>query len=74
MKASMRTENYLRRQGYNLVCGIDEVGRGSLAGPLVAASVILPSKWKKSLKDSKQLSPKIRQELSKYILDNSLAY
>ena len=74
MKATMRIENSLRRQGYNLVCGIDEVGRGSLAGPLVAASVILPSTWRKPLKDSKQLAHKARQELSDYIIDNSLAF
>lgn len=74
MKATMRLENSLRRQGHNLICGIDEVGRGSLAGPLVAASVILPSGWRKPLKDSKQLSCRARQELSKYILDNSLAF
>ena len=74
MKATMRLENTLRRQGYILICGIDEVGRGSLAGPLVAASVILPSGWRKPLKDSKQLSSRVRQELSKYIIDNSLAF
>jgi len=37
MNASLRTENALRKDGYHLICGIDEVGRGSLAGPLVAA-------------------------------------
>jgi ribonuclease HII len=74
LKATMRIENTLRSQGYNLVCGIDEVGRGSLAGPLVAASVILPQNWRKPLKDSKQLSPKTRQELSKYVVDKALAY
>lgn len=73
MKATMRIENSLRRQGYNLVCGIDEVGRGSLAGPLVAASVILPQSWRKPLKDSKQLTPKNRQELSEFVLAKALA-
>lgn len=74
MKASMRKENSLRRSGQLFVCGIDEVGRGSLAGPLVAAAVVLPSGWRKPLKDSKLLSATRREVLSEYIIDKSLGY
>ena len=54
----------------NLIAGTDEVGRGCLAGPVVAAAVILKKRID-NLKDSKALSPKIRGELAKKILDNS---
>ena len=73
VKANMRLENSLRREGYLFVCGIDEVGRGCLAGPLVAGAVILPANWKKPLKDSKMLTEAARIELSEYILQGSLA-
>jgi len=53
-----------------LIAGTDEVGRGCLAGPVVAAAVILKKRID-NLKDSKALSPKIRSELAKKILDNS---
>ena len=74
MKASMRMENSLRRSGQLFVCGIDEVGRGSLAGPLVAAAVVLPSSWRRALTDSKLLSAARREELSEYITEKSLGY
>ena len=55
--------------------GIDEAGRGSLAGPVTAAAVILGKDLKnKDLNDSKKLSPKKRLELKKYIEKNALAY
>ncbi len=73
LKATKRLENSLRRDGKFFVCGIDEVGRGCLAGPLVAAAVILPANWNKSLKDSKLLSAQKRNELSAYVLEKSLA-
>jgi ribonuclease HII len=73
VKASMRLENSLRREGHLFVCGIDEVGRGCLAGPLVAGAVILPAHWKKPLKDSKLLTESARVELNEYILQKSLA-
>jgi ribonuclease HII len=47
------------------ICGIDEAGRGPLAGPVVAAAVILPRKGRpKGLDDSKQLTPEAREELA----------
>jgi ribonuclease HII len=55
--------------------GIDEAGRGSLAGPVTAAAVILGKNFEnKKLNDSKKLSPKKRLELKKYIEKNALAY
>ena len=55
--------------------GIDEAGRGSLAGPVTAAAVILGNNFEnKNLNDSKKLSPKKRLELKKYIEKNALAY
>ncbi len=61
-------------QGYGAVCGIDEVGRGPLAGPVVAGAVILPSDceilW---VNDSKQLSPKKREALYDEIMEKAAA-
>lgn len=57
-------ERNLQQQGYPAVAGLDEVGRGPLAGPVVAAAVILPLDCQHSLFiDSKKLSPKVRQQL-----------
>ena len=57
----------------NFVAGVDEVGRGSLIGPVCAAAVILNKKIDKTkLKDSKKLSKKNRNILEKYIKKNSL--
>ena len=74
IKASMRLENSLRRDGATLICGIDEVGRGCLAGPLVAGAVVLPSNWRSQLRDSKLLSKSARKRLSDKIISNSLGY
>jgi ribonuclease HII len=49
------------------VCGIDEAGRGAIAGPLVAAAVVLPPKCKIPVQDSKKLSPKERELIAKEI-------
>lgn len=57
-------ERELRQQGYPVVAGLDEVGRGPLAGPVVAAAVVLPQDCEHALfLDSKKLSAKIRQQL-----------
>ena len=53
-----------------LIAGVDEVGRGCLAGPVIAAAVIFKNKIS-GLKDSKKLSIKKRQELSLIIMENS---
>lgn len=70
---SFKHEKFLLRRGYNAIAGLDEVGRGAFAGPLVAAAVILPKNFKISgIKDSKLLSPKKRELLSSYIEENAL--
>ena len=60
----------------DLVFGMDEVGRGSFAGPLVAAAVCFTKEfeWFKDLNDSKLLTPAKREELSKLILENSKCF
>lgn len=61
----------LEAQGYQRIAGIDEVGRGALAGPVVAAAVILPchidAPWLGTVKESKQLSPARRELLFHHI-------
>lgn len=70
-----KTEEELYDEGYRLVCGIDEAGRGPLAGPVVVAACILPPFLRiKGVNDSKQLSPKKREELYKIIIKEALAY
>ena len=59
----------------NKIAGVDEVGRGSLAGPVVAAAVILPKNYAlKGLADSKTLSAKRREEFSLLIKKQALAW
>jgi ribonuclease HII len=58
-----------------LVAGVDEVGRGPLAGPVVAAAVILdPSRLPEGIRDSKQLSPKARLKLARVIRRDALCF
>ncbi len=68
--------SYEREYGeYEYICGIDEVGRGPLAGPVVAAAVILPKDCDiLYLNDSKQLSAKKREELSAVIMEKAVAF
>lgn len=71
--ASLEYENEFRRKGYNKILGIDEAGRGPLAGPLVVAGVILPEDfYNDEINDSKQLSDKKRRELYQVIMDNAI--
>ncbi|XHR27070.1 MAG: ribonuclease HII [Chthoniobacteraceae bacterium] len=64
MRCSLRHERLLRKEGIEVIAGIDEAGRGPLAGPVVAAAVVLPEGFKhKVLTDSKKLSPAVREEL-----------
>ena len=63
-KCSLRFETALRAEGCEAIAGIDEAGRGPLAGPVVVAAVILPPKFRHgTLTDSKQLSARQREEL-----------
>ena len=62
-------------QGYTNICGVDEAGRGPLAGPVCAAAVILPLDIEiPGLNDSKKLSDKKRRELFPVICENAIAY
>lgn len=64
-------EKTLRKHGYNSIAGCDEVGRGPLAGPVVAAAVVLPYDTDPTIYlDSKLLSPKKREELYDILLCN----
>ena len=68
-------EQELHRQGYVNVAGVDEVGRGPLAGPVVAAAVILPHDFDVlGIDDSKKLSEKRREELSEIITEKAVAW
>lgn len=60
-----REESALLRKGYKIIAGLDEAGRGPLAGPVIAVAVIINPKFKffKGVKDSKQLSAKKREEI-----------
>ena len=64
MRCSLRYERELRATGVRVVAGIDEAGRGPLAGPVVAAAVVLPDDFQHAvLNDSKQLSATVRDRL-----------
>jgi len=65
-------EKMYYRRGYNRIAGVDEVGRGTLAGPVVAAAVILPKDGiGERLFDSKKISPKKREHLCETILSEA---
>ena len=74
-------EASLWNHGIDFVAGVDEVGRGPLAGPVAAGAVILPSRiraagryrWLARIRDSKQLAAGAREELSHFIWEHSLA-
>lgn len=62
-------------KGYHVICGVDEAGRGPLAGPVCAAAVILPANLEiPGLNDSKKLTDKRRRELFPIIQEKALAY
>ena len=74
----LRLENRCWNSGHKLVAGVDEVGRGAWAGPVVAAAVVLPVRPRflnrklKDVRDSKCLSPSIRDKMSRLIFDVAL--
>jgi ribonuclease HII len=78
LKPTFDEENLLRASGLRIIAGIDEVGRGALAGPVAAGAVILPAKirfaWLKDVRDSKMLSPKTREGLSEKIKGAAISY
>ena len=68
-------ETQLRSQGVRVIGGVDEVGRGPLAGPVVTACVILPENFRVlGIDDSKKLSEKKREELYDKIIEGAVAY
>ena len=68
-------ENEAKRKGYKFVCGVDEAGRGPLAGPVCAAAVILPENCEiEGLNDSKKLTEKKREQLYDVIIEKAVAY
>ena len=74
---SLNEENGLSARGYRLIAGVDEAGRGALAGPVVAAAVILPQSanfpWLKSVRDSKEVPPARRESLFDLIKQEAVA-
>ena len=67
-------EKLAHQKGYKQIAGIDEAGRGPLAGPVVSAAVIFPSAYKNSkIKDSKKLSARQRDELYDIIISEAIA-
>jgi ribonuclease HII len=70
-RCGFRYEKKLRAIGTARIAGIDEAGRGALAGPVVAAAVILPEKFRhRRLNDSKQLAPDVREEIYVDLISN----
>jgi ribonuclease HII len=70
-RCGFRHERRLRAFGFTSIAGIDEAGRGALAGPVVAAAAILPEKFRhRRLNDSKQLLPKRREEIYRELMSN----
>lgn len=69
IRPSRRFEGAWKRRGCCLVAGVDEAGRGCLAGPVVAGAVILPRRVPPGIRDSKMLSPRMRSRLFAALAD-----
>lgn len=76
LKPDLNLEKDLWKKGYKNIAGVDEVGRGSWAGPLVAAAVILPKSFKipQNFGDSKQVNPLARKRFAQEIKTVAKAY
>src|SRR5690242_14855846 len=75
LKCTLQYEKLAWAAGARLIAGIDEVGRGSLFGPVVAAAVILEPDYRiRGLRDSKLLDEKTREKLSERIKEHAIAY
>ncbi len=71
----LKFETNLYKENIKLIAGVDEVGRGPLVGPVVAAAVILPVNYHlKGLNDSKKLSEKKRNEFYKILVQDAISY
>src|SRR5205085_8416009 len=75
LKCTLKYEKDAWTAGARLIAGIDEVGRGSLFGPVVAAAVILEPDYRiRGLRDSKLLDQKMREKLAERIKEHAIAY
>ena len=75
LKVLKQHEDELRKKGFKTICGIDEAGRGPLAGPVVVASVIMPEdSMIEGINDSKKISEKKREKLYDQIIDEAISY
>ena len=75
MKCQAKYESEARKQGFQRIAGVDEVGRGALFGPVVAAAVILsPDRPIRGLRDSKQLDADRREVLAERIRERAIAF
>ena len=71
----MTYENQLLAKGYKYICGVDEVGRGPLAGPVCVAAVIMPmDNLIQGINDSKKVAKAKREKLYEQIKENAIAY
>ncbi len=70
-----KIENQLLKTGYEIIAGIDEAGRGPLAGPVLAAAAVVPPElFIEGLNDSKKLSPKKREKIYQHMLELKIPY
>ncbi len=75
LRCGSRFERAARAEGAERIAGVDEVGRGALFGPVVAAAVVLPPECRiRGLRDSKQLEPEHRERLAKIVEQRALAF
>ena len=75
LKELKRQEDELRNRGFNMICGIDEAGRGPLAGPVVVAGVIMPQdSMIEGVYDSKKVSERKREVLYDLIIKEAISY
>lgn len=74
-KPHTKEERALRQRGHLMIAGVDEAGKGSWAGPLVAAAVILPVDFEARLvNDSKQLTPKMREKMFVHVTRQAVSW
>ena len=70
---NLKYERELKSEGYKVIVGTDEAGRGPLIGPVVAGACYIPDDFKlDGLTDSKKLTEKKREEMYKYIIENTI--
>lgn len=75
IEAMWQFERQMKAEGFHLICGTDEAGRGPLAGPVVAAAVILPEGiYLEKINDSKKLTETMREALFEKIIEGAVSY